>query len=672
MKEKILNYINNVRRLIIEYVVTNRLFVTYVLISLIGMMITRFSTLGEFFTFRSLVANLALILMIGSLSYVLKPKNRFKYLFFWILVFTLMGLVNTIYYKFYASFASFGELAMLGQAETVTGSIYDKLHVLDFIYIFMPIIFYGYHKKIKKTSYYNFITKFERKKTKFTSTLAVGGTMLFFILSTSTATDFSRLGNQWNRLSNMERFGLIFYQFNDLVQTLKPQFSSLFGYEEAAEAFNEYFAEENVIPDNKYTGVLEGKNIVFIHMESIQTFLMDLSYNGVEVTPNLNKLADEGMFFTNFFPQISTGTSSDAEFTLLSSMYPASTGTVFVSYYDRNYITIPKVLSEKGYTTFSMHGNNFTMWNRSNAHPSLGYEEFYYKDKYDFTEEDEIGLGINDSLFFEQSIAYLEEIESSSTNYMGTVITLSNHSPFESVDKYVEYDLSTTFEVENEDGITETVTTDYLSKKSIGRYLKSSHFADLAMGEFIDMVNESEYFNDTVFVFYGDHDAKFSQSEMNYLINYDYMTGDLKEESDPTYVEYDSFDHELDKNTPLIIWSKNEEIRETINGEFDYPMGTVDVAPTLYNMLGVYNEYSFGNDIFTAKDDNYVVFPNANFLTADIYYNNSKSEYKALREDVILTENYIEDYLAKTEEKLTVSNSIIVHNLIEKEVLDKE
>ena len=51
-------------------------------------------------------------------------------------------------------------------------------------------------------------------------------------------------------------------------------------------------------------------------MEGMETYLMDLEFNGVEAVPNINKLASEGMFFSNFFPQISIGTSSDTEFTL--------------------------------------------------------------------------------------------------------------------------------------------------------------------------------------------------------------------------------------------------------------------------------------------------------------------------------------------------------------------
>ena len=61
---------------------------------------------------------------------------------------------------------------------------------------------------------------------------------------------------------------------------------------------------------------------------------------------------------------------------------PASSGTVFVSYYDRNYFTIPKFLKEENYFIFSMHGNLSSMWNRNKAHPSLGYEKMYFSTGY--------------------------------------------------------------------------------------------------------------------------------------------------------------------------------------------------------------------------------------------------------------------------------------------------
>ena len=87
-----------------------------------------------------------------------------------------------------------------------------------------------------------------------------------------------------------------------------------------------------------------GKNVIVIHAVSIQNFTIGLEFNGVELTPNLNKLAKEGMFFSNFYAQESVGTSSDSEFTLSTSLLPTSNGTVFINYWDREYLTIQKYI----------------------------------------------------------------------------------------------------------------------------------------------------------------------------------------------------------------------------------------------------------------------------------------------------------------------------------------
>ncbi len=103
---------------------------------------------------------------------------------------------------------------------------------------------------------------------------------------------------------------------------------------------------------------------MFIHAESIQNFLIDLKINDQEITPALNRLSKEGMYFSKFYPQISVGTSSDTEFTLLTGLMPSSSGTVFVSYFDRTYEGMPKFFNELGYYTFSMHANEADYWNR--------------------------------------------------------------------------------------------------------------------------------------------------------------------------------------------------------------------------------------------------------------------------------------------------------------------
>ena len=662
MKKNVKKTFKKVKKNTIEYIITNRLFISYVFLSYIATICVRKFTIGTAFNINPMVTDLGLILMIGSFGYLIKPKNQFKYYFIWIIIFNLMCLISSIYYIFFTSFASIGELATIGQTETVTGSIFDKLRISYMIYIIIPILFYMIHKKLLYSTYYYFIDKIEKGKKMFVSTLIISILLIGYRFVTTTPTDYSRLTKQWNRISIVERFGIILYQGNDFVQILRPSLGSLFGQEEALETFNNYFDNKEESKDNKYTGILKGKNIIFVHMESMQSFLMDLSFNGEEVTPNLNKLASEGMHFTNFYPQVSTGTSSDTEFTLLSGLMPAASGTVFVSYYDRNYLTIPKYLSNLGYTTFSMHGNLSSMWNRNKAHPSLGYQNMYFNESFEYTDEDVINLGINDKLFFKEAMPILEQIEVNNTNYMGTIITLSNHSPFKIASTYSSLDLTS---------YTETKSEDYLSSTAVGEYIKSANYADSALGEFLEYVKSSDYFNDTVFVFYGDHDSKLSRSEINYLYNLNPETGETYQEGDEEYVNYDYYAHELNKKTPLIIWTKNKTLKNTFKGEVTYTMGMYNVASTILNMYGIKNKYTMGEDIFSIKDKNLVVYPNGNFLTSKVYYNNSTNEYLSLKGNEI-TKEYIESLSSEAENRLTVSNYIIVYNLLKDKKINGE
>ncbi len=673
MKNKTLNYLHKKKKDIIEYIISNRLFLSYVLLSIISVTLVRWLTIKNVWAFKPFVTDLGVILIIGALGYFIKPRNQFKYYFTWTVIYSILCIVSSVYYTFYSSFASIGEFASLGQVEGVTGAFTEKLRIIDFIYILVPIIFYFIHHKLAASTYYYFLDKIEKGKKMVVGTILVGTLFLAYSFGVATGTDYSRLAKQWNRVYIVERFGVIVYQFNDLIQSMTPKLSSLFGYDDALERFNAYFDNKEEHKTNEYTGVLNGYNIVFIHMEGMQTFLMDLEFNGKELTPNLNKLAKEGMFFKNFYPQVSTGTSSDTEFTLLTGLLPAQSGTVFVSYYNRNYFTIPKYLKEKGYYTFSMHGNYSSMWNRNKAHPSLGYEGLYFNETYKYTDADVVNLGINDNLFFEQALPIIENIEQTYNNYMGTMITLSNHAPFKAAAAFSDFDLSTTMDVVNEEtGLKETITTDYLRDTAVGDYMLSANYADGALGTFMDYVKKSKEFDNTLFVFYGDHDAKLSRNEINYLYNYNPETGEVYTVDDENYREYDAFDHELNKKTPLIMWSKNKDLKRIFKGEINYTMGMSDVSTTLLNMYGLYNKYSVGNDIFNIKNDNIIAFPNGNILTKDLYYNNSKNEYKIFNPKFELTDEYLENLKAIVDEKLEISNYIIVYNLLENKTMTGE
>ena len=167
MNDNMKNTFRNFRKNIVEYVITNRLFISYVILSLIATICLRKFTIDSAFKFKPLITDLGFILLIGSFGYLIKPKNQFKYYFGWLIIFNLMCLISSIYYRFFTSFASIGELATMGQTETVTGSILDKLRLSYGIYIIIPIIFYLIHKKLLSSAYYYFIDKIEKSKKMF-------------------------------------------------------------------------------------------------------------------------------------------------------------------------------------------------------------------------------------------------------------------------------------------------------------------------------------------------------------------------------------------------------------------------------------------------------------------------------------------------------------------------
>lgn len=662
-KELLISLKNN----FINFVKYNRQFISFVILCLISCMLLRNYTIGKLWVFESTFFDLAVIILLGSLAYLFKPKKQFWYFFIVMMIITLINIINTVYYAFFTSFASFGLLASLGQTAEVTDAVFEKLKLVHFVYVLMPLIFVVINRYLSSKDYFNVVEKVEASRKLFFEVAIVGGICLFINISTLTGTDVSRFSKQWNREYVVERFGVIVYQGNDLFQTLRSKLSSMFGFEEAAEKFVTYFNENPYqVSDNKYTNKFEGYNVIVLHMESIMSFLIDLKVNGVEVTPNLNKLVKESMYFDNFYPQVSSGTSSDTEFTFNSSLMPVQSGTVFVSYYNRNYVTLEKLLAEKGYYTFSMHGNKASMWNRNKMHPSMGYKDFYSQDYYKIDEV--VGLGLSDRSFFTQSEVIISDINTmvdeseEYNNFMGTLITLSNHTPFD-VDKYVDPTtlLDVTYHTGTYDEDGNEIIYDYLEGSIMGDYLQSVHYADQCLGEFLDYVRNSSEYDKTLFVFYGDHAAQLSKNQFAKFVNYDFETGEQKSEDHPTYINYDYYENEIFKNTPLILWTKDKKIK----GRVSYPMGMIDALPTISNMLGIKNEYALGHDIFEIKNNNVVVFPNGNFLTDKMYYNNSKNESRIFGMETI-DADYIDEKKKYTENILDLSNDIIVYDLIEK------
>ena len=468
---------------------------------------------------------------------------------------------------------------------------------------------------------------------------------------------FSRLYKLWNRVMVFDSWGPYVYQVDDIVQSLKPTFNNIFGYDKALKDTNDYYEEnKQSIKSNAYSGIFEGKNVIAIHAESLQTFTLGLSFNDNELTPNLNKLVKEGMYFNNFYAQVGVGTSSDSEFTYATGLLPSNNGTVFVNYYNNKFVTLQNLLKNKGYYVFSMHGNVGDFWNRETMHMNMGYDKFYSKSS--FVIDEEYGLGLSDESFFRQVVPMIKDISENTVGpFYGTLITLTNHTPWKDTDMYSDYDVSVKVNVNGE-----IVERDYLENTLMGKYLKSVNYMDKAIGNFIHDMDEEGLLDNTVIVIYGDHDARISKQQFNYMYNYDPVNDRVLGEGDEEYREFNDYDYELSKNVPFIIWSKDMEEGITI----DTPMGMIDVMPTLGNMLGVYNKYSLGKDIMgISKDEGIVVFKDGSFITDKLYYNAKNNESYMLSNGII-SDDYVRVRSEYADEIIEVSNNIIIYDLIDK------
>ena len=654
---------------VIRYIKTNILFVTYVIVNLIASWLLRIVTMGSIFNPLAIISDLAFIFVVGSFAYLLKTKKQFIVLLPLTIIMTATCVVNAVYYENYVSFASFSLLSTASFLGDMDGDIVTGLiHFKDMILIFPPIVLTIVHIVLCNTPYYKRNEKIERNKKRFGNTVIMGAVMTVLTIMLMAPSDYSRLKKQWNREYLVQRFGIYVYQLNDAIKSTQSKFTSMFGYDKAAKVVRDFYEEKEKTEtheDNEYTNIFDGKNVVIIHAESIMTHDMTLSFNGKELTPNINKLAKEGLFFSNYYPQVSVGTSSDTEFTFNTGLLPSSTGTVFVNYWKRTYEAMPNIFASKGYYTASMHANNASFWNRNVMHKTLGYNKFYARDSYDYSDESKvIGMGLSDEEFLKQSVKKIKKINDKKGKFFTTLITLTNHTPWTDEDKYGDYTVDYKHKVTDENGNEKEEVLPYMEGRELGRYFKAVHYSDYALGTFIDEMDKAGLLDNTVIVLYGDHDAKISKKEYRYFYNYDFETGELYDSDDERYTQVDYYNYELNRKVPFIIWTKDSKNSRKLNKEVTTVMGMYDAMPTLANMFNFTYKYGLGHDIFS-RDDNIVVFPNGNWVTNSLYYNAQQEEYMNLHNKKISDKeteevNKNNEYADKL---LDVSNSIIVYDL---------
>ena len=242
-----------------------------------------------------------------------------------------------------------------------------------------------------------------------------------------------------------------------------------------------------------------------------------------------------------------------------------------------------------------------------------------------------------------------------------TLITLTNHTPWDDGDKYGDYTVDYRISETDSEGNIEEKVLPYMEGTELGDYFKATHYADAAIGEFINDLDKNGLLDNTVVIIYGDHDAKISKKEYKYFYNYDFETGKLYDNDDERYTDVDYYSYELNRKVPFIIWTKESKGNKLLNKNISTIGGMYDAMPTLSNMFNFDYKYGLGHDLM-GKKDNIVVLPNGNWITDKMYYNAQKEEYLLLKDSVV-NEEEIEKNKNYAELLLDISDSIIVYDL---------
>lgn len=507
-------------------------------------------------------------------------KGRKSY---WIMVIidfllSLWLFSNILYYREFSDFLSTSIIKTSGSTSDNLGkSIAGITKGTDFL-VFLDVVIIVLLIAFK-------VFKIDVRRLKLKISLLIEGLAVVLIGTNLTMAQKDRPGLLTRTFDNnyiVKYLGLNSFAVYDGVKTAQSNAIMAKANHSDLKTVQSYIKKNYIAPYPEYYGVAKNKNVLVIHLESFQQFLIDYKWHGKEVTPNLNKLyhANDTISFDNFFNQVGQGKTSDAEMMLENSIFGLQSGSAMSSYGTSNtFESAPAILGQQaGYTSAVMHGGAGSFWNRDNAYKSFGYDYFmplsYYQNKKGYY----LGYGIKDKLFFDQSIKYIEHLPQP---FYLKMITVTNHYP---------YDLD-----KKNQSIDKTDTGD----KTVDGYVQTAHYLDEAIGELMSYLKKSGLEKNTLIMLYGDH---YGISGNHHKASAQLLNKD----------SFNNFDNLQFQRVPLMFHMPG--LKGGINHTYG---GEIDVRPTLFNLLGIndQNMIQFGHSLLAKNAPQIVAQRNGDFIT---------------------------------------------------------
>ncbi|WP_373808776.1 LTA synthase family protein [Streptococcus ferus] len=520
------------------------------------------------------------LLLMGLSLYI---KNTKAFYTVSLLIYTLLNILliaNAIYFREFsdfitvsAVFASSKTSAGLGDAAINLLRPWDVIYIIDYLVLIFLLI----------TKRFSFDQRPFNKRASF-AVSALSGLLFSLNLFLAEIDRPELLTRGFSNVYIVRAIGLPAFSAYSANQTYQAQKVRSEATADELKTVKAYVKKHYAAPNAEYYGAGKGKNVIILHLESFQQFLLDykLKVDGkeYEVTPFLNSIyhSQDTFAFSNFFHQVKAGKTSDAETLLETSLFGLDQGSFFVQYGgDNTQQAAPHILSETNqYTSAVFHGNTGTFWNRNNVYKQLGYNYFFdqsYMSK--STKDNSFQYGLNDKIMFADSIKYLEHMQQP---FYTKFITVSNHYPYQSLSG-------------DETGFPLAQTKD----ETINGYFATANYLDAAIKDFFDYLKATGLYDNSIIVMYGDHYG-ISNSRNTDL-------AELLGKDPQTWTDYDNA---MLQRVPYMIHVPGNGkgfISSTYGGE-------VDALPTLLHILGIDSSkyVELGQDLLSPQNSQTVAF----------------------------------------------------------------
>lgn len=338
-------------------------------------------------------------------------------------------------------------------------------------------------------------------------------------------------------------------------------------------------------PELPALNVEERTNVVFILVESLESWVLETTVEGQEITPNLNRLLRENstLYLPNVLTQVRSGRSIDGQLLYFTGLQPMLSGVYSTEHPDNSFLTLQKAMKQKhGTTNYLVTGDKIKTWNQEGVARAFGIDRYYSRPDFRMEESSGKHKRIGDRALMRQLVEKLKagELWKSDENAFLQIVTFTSHHPFRIDDSLKSVKFSSAV------------------PQLMNDYMTSVHYTDEAIGIITDYLKTRPDYDKTMVVIVGDHEGLASGRDE--LVNSAAGKGVVS----PWQL------------TPAIV------VNSPVAGKYLPVVGQVDIYPTLLSLLKLndYPWHGLGRSIFDTERRPVAIGSRMNQLTGIPHY----------------------------------------------------